>query len=186
MTGKSIKLLSNFPSERTADRRLKLLVDNKLLKREKLIYGIPYLYTLAHKGRKTVNVNKRAENIRLDTIRHNLIVLDTIHFITLNYNITLDEIVTEKELHRKDGFGIRHHRPDFIFTHNNKSCAVEVELSLKPKELLIKNIKQNYIEYDYQVWFINKDNKKLFQNINENKHVYDNIIINYIEVFYNE
>jgi hypothetical protein len=183
MSSKSIKNLMKFPSERTASRRLKFLADNNYLKREKLIYGVPYLYTLTHKGRMIIGANKRAENIRLDTIRHNLMVLECVDYVINSYHVTIDDITTEKELHRKDGFGIRYHRPDFIFQLNNEVLAVELELTLKPLNLLSQNIKQNFLTYDRQIWFIDKANKKLYENIQKHSSIYDNIMIRFTEVF---
>ena len=50
--GRHVAFLANFPSARTCDRRLKLLVDNGYLFRKKVLYGLPYLYYLTkdHQG----------------------------------------------------------------------------------------------------------------------------------------
>jgi len=180
MTGKHIKKFANFSSDRTKERRLKLLVDSKYLHREKIFYGYPYFYTLTHKGRMITGLTKHPDKIRVDRIKHDIIVLDCINTILSKYSITLDDITTEKELHRKDGFGNRNHQPDFIFYHNEKSCAVEIELTVKNKDALEKNVKSNYMNYDYQLWFIEKTNKKLNRNLDECTSKYDNIHISYL------
>ena len=85
-----------------------------------------------------------------------------------------DRIQTEKQLHSKDGFSNRQHRPDFIFTKNNQTYCVEVELTLKAKDRLENNIKSNFVTYDIQIWVL-EDNPKLIKIINDNKLQYPNI-----------
>ena len=52
-----VKKLSSFSGHRATDRRLRLLVLGGYLSRKKYLYGIPYLYTLTHKGRILLGVN---------------------------------------------------------------------------------------------------------------------------------
>jgi len=49
--GRHIKELIQFTGTRSADRRLTALVEAGYLTRKKYLYGVPYLYTVAHKGR---------------------------------------------------------------------------------------------------------------------------------------
>lgn len=173
--GRHIKELAGFNGARACDRRLKKLVDNKYLERKKYFYGVPYIYTVAHKGRLLIGVNKRAEKIRLDQLRHDMIVIDCINYFMRKYNITLEHITTEKELHSKDGFSVRKHVPDFIIYYDEKGSAFEVELTKKNKEVLEKNIKTNFLNYDFQTW-ITDDNKifellQFFQNKYSNMNV---------------
>ena len=179
LTGRHIKEFY-FSSDRTKERRLKMLVEGGYLKREKILYGYPYFYTLAHKGRVLVGLNKRADKIRLERIKHDLLVLDVVLELLEKYQLTIDEITTEKELHRKDGFGNRRHHPDFIFTYKGETYAVEIELTLKAKDVLQKNIRLNYMAYDHQLWYIEQSNKKLQANLDEIINRYDNVNIAYL------
>ena len=93
------------------------------------------------------------------------------------------DIRTEKQLHQQDGFGERVHHPDFIFTKDDKTYCVEVELSLKSKERLNKNLKSNFINYDFQIWVIDENSPKLNRLLEEFRIQYPNIeITNITEV----
>jgi len=181
LSGRHIQEFASFPSDKTKERRLKILVDHKYLHRQKILYGYPYLYTLTHKSRVLLGINARVDKIRIERIRHDLIVLDVVSLILKKYSISLNDIITEKELHRKDGFSKRKHQPDFLFDYDGKRCAIEIELTVKNKDTLDKNVKLNYMNYDYQAWFIEKTNKKLIRNLDECKRKYDNMSIYYIE-----
>ena len=157
--GRHIRKLADFSGVRAADRRLKVLVESGYLKRQKYLYGIPYLYTLSHKGRILLGVNKRADQIHLEQITHDIYVIETIIFYLRHYALTLDEVVSEKELHIQDGFGERKHHPDFIILNQDKKYAVEIELTPKNRVRLEKNIKANYLNYEAQIWIT--DNQKV-------------------------
>ena len=173
LCSRHIVVLCDFSSERTANRRLKLLIDNKFIKRQKVLYGTPYLYTLAHKSRLLIGANKREENIPLDKIYHNICVMDTVIYYIARYNISLSEIVSEKELHIADGFATRNHKPDFVIIKGEERHAVEVELNPKSKERLEKNISDNYLNYEQQTWITN--NTKVFAMVKNFSEQYSNI-----------
>ena len=158
--GRHIKELIQFTGFRATDRRLRALVEAGYLNRKKYLYGVPFLYTLTHKGRILIGVNKRENKIRLEQISHDIYVLDALIFLKAKYGLALSNIESEKELHIKDGFGTRKHQPDLIFTHQGKRYAVEVELSPKAKANLDRNVRDNYLNYDHQIW-ITSDNKVL-------------------------
>lgn len=174
--GRHIKVLAGFSSQRSCDRRLRVLLDNGFLCRKKIIYGIPSIYTLPFKSKMLIGANKRQDKIRLDNIVHDIVVLDTAIYFLSKYNISLSDIQTEKQLHSLDGFSTRKHQPDFIFTKNNKTYCVEIELTLKAKDRLVKNISSNFLNFDIQIWIL-EDNPKLIKIINENKLQYPNIEI---------
>ena len=174
--GRHIKVLAGFSSQRSCDRRLRVLLDNGFLCRRKIIYGIPSIYTLPFKSKMLIGANKRQDKIRLDNIVHDIVVLDTAIYFLSKYNISLSDIQTEKQLHSLDGFSTRKHQPDFIFTKNNKTYCVEIELTLKAKDRLVKNIGSNFLNFDIQIWIL-EDNPKLIKIINENKLQYPNIEI---------
>jgi len=173
--GRHIKTFAGYSSLGATDRRLKVLVEAGFLERKKYIFGIPYLYTLARKGRNLISVNKRAEQIRLDRISHDINVLDTAIYFLNKYNISLESITTEKELHSLDGFGLRKRYPDFIINHNGEQKAVEIELTPKNKNTFENNVKTNYLNYDSQIWITN--NTTVRNSLEKLKNSYSNIAV---------
>ena len=173
--GRHIKALSGFNGLRSTDRRLKALVDSGYLTRKKYMYGIPYLYTLTYKGKILIGENKRIEKIRIDRIPHDISVLETVIFYIKKYRLTINEIISEKDLQSKAGFGTRKHCPDFLVIMQNQKHAIEIELNPKTKERLKKNISENYMNYDLQVWFT--DNNKVYTMIEEYKKQFPNLHI---------
>ena len=179
--GRHLKVLGNFTGQRSTDRRLRLLVDIGYLTRKKYLFGIPYLYTLTHKGRILLGANKREDKIRIDRITHDIYVLDSVIYFRDKYNLVFSDIESEKELHIKDGFGARQHRADFVFFYDDKKHAVEIELNAyKTKERLEKNVRDNYMGYDKQIWII--DNKKTFTMLKNFTNEYSNIELISLEV----
>jgi len=158
--GRQIKVHAGFTGLRATDRRLKALIEAGYLARKKYMYGVPYLYTLTHKGRILLGVNKREDKVRIDRITHDIDVLDAVIFYVLEYGISLLDIESEKELHIKGGFGARKHHPDFTVNMSGKKIAVEVELNPKTQTRMEQNVRDNYMNYDRQVWITN-DNKVL-------------------------
>ena len=177
-----IKALVNFDGDRCCYRRLKILVDNGYLKREKILYGEPYIYSLTHKSRKLLNQNKRKNKIRLDSYRHDVAVLDTVLNLIEKYNCSIDNFISEQEMHRFDGFGNRRHYPDFVLVDSGgKKIAGEIELSLKAFNRLEQNIKDNYLTYDGQLWFTLKSESKIIKNITKLQERYDGIQLNFLD-----
>ena len=171
--GRHVREIIGFNGARASDRRLKALTDAEYLARRKYLYGVPYLYTVTHKGRILIGANKRENKIRLEQIAHDIYVLDALIYFIEKYNLSLSDILSERELHIKNGFGARKHQPDFVFTQENKKCAVEVELTPKSKANTEKNVRDNYLNYDYQIW-ITGDNK-VFNLIQNLSNEYSNI-----------
>jgi len=179
--GRHIKELLCFSSARACDRRLSILVKVGYLSRKKYLYGIPYLYTVTHKGRILIGVNKRENKIRLEQINHDTKVLDVLIYCISKYGFKLGDMESERELHIKDGFGNRKHHPDFIFTHQNKKYAVEVELTLKAKTTLEKNVRDNYLNYDKQVWVTG--DKKIVSLLQRFADEYSNIEVMFFDKY---
>ena len=152
--GRHVRVLCGFSGARASDRRLKLLVEAGYLERKKLLYGVPYLYMLTHKGRMLLGVNKRADSLRLERITHDIHVLDSVIYFIHTAGIALRDITSEKEMHTQDGFGSRRHYPDFLINTPLGTIAVEIETALKSKERIEKNISSNYLEYERQVWIV--------------------------------
>ena len=174
--GRHIRVLCGFSGARAADRRLKLLIEAGYLERKKLLYGVPYLYLLTHKGRIFLGVNKRADTLRLERIIHDIHVLDSVIYFIHTAGITLNAITSEKEMHCSDGFGSRRHYPDFLIHTTSGKIAVEIETALKSKERLRKNINSNYLEYEEQIWIVGEV-PKIFELINGFQNEYSNIRI---------
>ena len=158
--GRHVMVLCGFSGARASDRRLKLLLDAGYLARKKYLYGIPYMYTLSHKGRILLGVNKREDKIRVDRITHDIYIIEAIIYFVLKYGVLLSAIESEKELHIKDGFGLRKHQPDFVVNSADARIAVEVELNAKAKDRMEENIRENYLKYDRQVWITNNSKVK--------------------------
>lgn len=181
--GRHVRLLAGFNGVRSTDRRLRALVAGNYLSRKKYLYGTPYLYSLTYKGRMLLGVNKRPDKIRLDKITHDIYVLEAVIYFVKRKNVALDKIITEKELHIKDGFGMRTHHPDFTFDIAGMRAAVEIELHAKTKPILEKNMRANYLNFDCQFW-ITHDSKTfaLIQNLSSE---YTNIDIIRLEEILN-
>ena len=77
----------------------------------------------------------------------------------LKHEVSFSAIESEKELHIKDGFGIRKHQPDFV-VRMGELIAVEIELNSKAKDRMEENIRENYLKYDRQVWITNNSKVK--------------------------
>ena len=170
-----IQFLASFDGARACDRRLKILVDNGYLNRKKIIYGIPYLYYLSKNGMRLIHVKVKDENIRIDQIHHDITTLDCLKGLVDKYNFQLDNMTTERELHINDGFGVRKHHPDLVFKKDDETYAIEVELNVKAKNRILKNIEDNYLNYDYQIWVVPLSQVKIKHILTESLNKYDNI-----------
>ena len=77
LTGRTLAKIAGFPSQRTGDRRLKKLLVAGYMERQKILYGVPYLYFLTPKGKALIGAPKYKDKIRIDQIRHDLAVANT-------------------------------------------------------------------------------------------------------------
>ena len=134
---------------------------------------------MTSKGKTELGVNKRKSKIKLDTVKHDILVLDIVTLLIEKYNITINDILSEKDIHRNEGFSKRKHAPDFVYS----KYAFEIELSLKSKERIEKNIASNFLNYDKQIWMIRKSNKKIEKILLDNITKYPNLHILYLEEF---
>jgi len=127
--GRHIRELVGFSGQRACDRRLRKLIDAGYIKREKILYGVAGIYRNTIRATKVdVSLGGINRKFRVEQLVHDIAVLDTAIFWGKKYGLELESIKTEIELHRLDGFGVRKHRPDFVFTKDDKSTCVEVEL----------------------------------------------------------
>lgn len=174
--------LGGFSSQRTTDRRLKMLIEAGYIHRKKILYGVPYLYSLSYKGKVLIHTTLKEEKIRIEKITHDIAVLDTAIYFILKYGVKRDDIVTEKELHRLDGFSIRKHQPDFVVINQNKKTCIEVELTLKAKSRLEKNIQKNFMNYDCQKWIVPNAQIRIKNILEANSLIYPLEIMDLEEV----
>ncbi|MCM1132386.1 MAG: hypothetical protein NC340_02835 [Ruminococcus flavefaciens] len=172
-----IRFLAGFSGQRATDRRLKILTEAEYIERRKYLYGVPSIYFLTAKGKSLIQVGTGTEKVKIEQIVHDRTVLDTAIYFIKNENVSLQNITTEKQLHQLDGFGIRRHRPDFIFTKDELTYCVEVELTKKAKNRLLNIIKDNFMEYDTQIWVVPNYQTGILQILNDSKRYYDNIKI---------
>lgn len=170
-----IRWLANFSGQRATDRRLKILIESGYLERRKYLYGVPYIYFMTNKGKSLIQVGTRSERVKIEQIIHDRTVLDTAIYFMQNYGLSLQNITTEKQLHQLDGFGIRKHRPDFIFTKDELNNCVEVELTKKAKARLQDIIKDNFMEYDTQIWVVPDYQTAILNVLNDSQRYYTNI-----------
>lgn len=172
-----LKTLAGFSSQRTCDRRLKKLIEAGFLRRQKYIYGVPYLYFLTRTAQVLIHASTHEPKIRIEQIVHDIAVLDTAIFVHNEKNILFTDMQTEKELHGLDGFSNRRHRPDFVYEQDGKSVCVEVELSLKARTRLEKNIQSNFSNYDTQLWIVPDRHSKIAEILEEQSRIYPDIQI---------
>ena len=174
--GRHIKVLADFPGQRTCDRRSRALIEAKYLERRKILYGVPGVYSLTYKAKMLIGANKRQDKIRVERIIHDIAVIDTAIYFVKTSGISFKDITTEKQMHSKNGFSMRNHYPDFIFTKDGRTTCIEVELTFKSKEKFEKNIRNNFLTYDVQIWVVGTD-PRIEAFLNEAKTEYPNIEI---------
>ena len=179
--GRHIQFLAGFSSPRTCDRRLGKMLGAGLLSRRTVMYGVPNIYQLTRKSKTLIGANQRQEQIRLDQIRHDVTTLDMAICFMKYLGLSNADIKTEKQLYQQNGFGTRTHHPDFVFTKDDKTYCVEVELSIKSMARLEKNIKANFMKYDTQIWITDEigsaNGSKLTRILERFKTPYPNIQI---------
>ncbi|MCL2405216.1 MAG: hypothetical protein FWC92_06685 [Defluviitaleaceae bacterium] len=175
--GRHIGELVGFSGQRACDRRLRKLVQAGYIRRERVLYGVAGIYRITSKGAKLEGLGNAKNKIRIEQIRHDIAVLDTAIYFNKVHGIEYRNIRTEIELHRIDGFGIRKHRPDFVFTQEKKTTCVEIELALKSKNRFENIISNNFMDYDRQIWIVPDLECKIAKTLQKNKTMYANIEI---------
>lgn len=166
LLARQIKILCGFSSQRACDRRVKKLIEAGYIERKYLIVGIPRLYMVTRKAVQTFGLPYYTPNIRIEQVRHDIAVIDTSTYLIYNKGIDSASIITERDLRHKSGFGgSPKHYPDFVYTKDNISFSVEVELNIKKLSTLERNIKNNFKAYEVQQWFIPNDQPKITENV---------------------
>ena len=180
LISRQIRILCDFSGQRACDRRLHKLIEEGLVERKKYLYGVPSLYFATQKAKRLLSLDFITSTVRIEQIEHDILVVDTaIYFV--RKGIEQDAIISEREIKHSLGFGNNKHTPDFVYLENDLKTCVEIEISVKAKSTLERNIKANYLKFDKQIWVIDKIQKKLVDNLDEFQSVYDIEIID-IEV----
>lgn len=181
LLARQIRILCGFTGQRACDRRLHKLIEGGFIERKKYLYGIPSLYFATSKAKRLLNLNFITSTVRIEQIEHDILVVDTaIYFV--RKGIEQDAIISEREIKHSLGFGNNKHTPDFVYLENGLKTCVEIEISVKAKSTLERNIKANYLKFDKQIWVIDKSPKKLVNYFNEFQMVYDMEIMDIEEV----
>lgn len=173
--GRHIRFLAGFDGSRACDRRLRVLIDNGYLERRYILYGVPGLYLLTGQAKMLLGLPQREEKIRVEQILHDILVLDTVIYFLVKHKIALADILSEKQMQSKDGFGGRKHFPDFIFTQGEMSNCVEIEIATKSKGRLDKIISDNFNNYDKQYWIIPDTAYRNLEVLYQSKKTYSGI-----------
>ena len=158
-----IKELVEFPTDSICHRRLRKLIEDGFLERRRILYGLPSLYTLTARSRTLGGASNYAPKIRIDQIKHDVKALDLMITLAGKQGIPYKEVLSPRDINSKGGFGGSKHAPDFVIGE----VAYELELSLKMKERLFKNIQSNFQQYKLQVWIVDRDNPKLISYLRE-------------------
>ena len=169
LLGRHVKEFCDFEGVRACDKRLRTLMDAGYIDRQKVLYGVPGVYTLTSKGKILLGLSPKKEKIRVGKINHDILMLDSAVALMDVYKITKEDITTEKEQRSKDGFNSSKHYPDFTFIkgHEDKETryCVEIELTAKAKARLLAILKENYTKYDKQVWIIPHNESRIKETI---------------------
>lgn len=184
LLGRHIKTVAGFSGQRACDRRLSKLIETGYVERKKILYGVPAIYKNTYRAKQSIHVTGGQEKIRTEQIIHDIEVIETAIYFNKS-GTAFSDMTTEKQLHMTDGFSNRNHRPDFIFTKDNKKTCVEIELSLKSKHRLESIIKANFLEYDFQIWVVPNTNPRVVKILKENETLYPNIEILELSEVYN-
>jgi len=185
--GRHLKELAGFEGQRACDRRLRKLIDTGYIERKKVLYGVPGIYRNTNQVKLVADIIGGVQKIRVEQVKHDIAVLDIAIFVQKKASIPFVDMITEKQLHSMDGFGKRKHRPDFIYPKNRQMYCVEVEFSLKSKDRFEDNMKQNFLEYDRQIWVVPDIEYRIIHTLEENQARYPNIhILKLSEVQNNE
>lgn len=175
LLGRQIKILAEFPSQRTVDRRIKILKEAGYIKGAYKLYGVPALYFATNKAKNVFNLDFVTTDVKIARIVHDISVIDTAIYFTKKLKVV--NIKSEREFRHDSGFKRDGHYPDFICNIGSETYAVEIEMTVKNKNVLENNIKKNYLNYDNQVWVVPKDKTKIWTVLEKSKRTYSNIFL---------
>ncbi len=114
-------------------------------------------------------------DVKIARIVHDIAVVDTAIYFMKKLKVV--NIKSEREFRHDSGFKRDGHYPDFICNVGSATYAVEIEMTVKNKNVLENNIKKNYLSYDNQVWVVPKDKTKIWTVLEKSKSTYSNIFL---------
>ena len=170
LLGRQIKILADFPSQRTVDRRIKILKEAGYIKGAYKLYGVPALYFATNKAKNVFNLDFVTTDVKIARIVHDIAVVDTAIYFMKKLKVV--NIKSEREFRHDSGFKRDGHYPDFICNIGSATYAVEIEMTVKNK-----NVLENYLSYDNQVWVVPKDKTKIWTVLEKSKNTYSNIFL---------
>jgi hypothetical protein len=182
VTGRQVRILCNFTGTRACDNRLKKLIDNGYLERRRYIYGVAGLLNITNRAKKTFDIPLPIIEPRLDQIEHDIAVVDAAIYFIKKMGVSQAAIQSERELRHIQGFINRNHLSDFVFTKEEQTYCVEVELHQKARDRLEKNLRQNFMTYDVQLWLIPRGKVKIRRMVEDFSGKYPNVEVMDLEV----
>lgn len=112
LLGRQIKILAEFPSQRTVDRRIKILKEAGYIKGAYKLYGVPALYFATNKAKNVFNLDFVTTDVKIARIVHDIAVVDTAIYFMKKLKVV--NIKSEREFRHDSGFKRDGHYPDFI------------------------------------------------------------------------
>jgi len=168
LLARHIRFLAGFQSLRVCERRLTKLCKFTYLEKRHILVGIAPMYFLGKNAKKFSQLKYYTDKQRLDEIDHDIAVIDSVIYFMDTMKIPLSDFVTERQLHALDGFARRKHRPDFVFTNAaSERICVEIEFTAKSKAKLKDNLRDNFLNYDRQIWIVPENERKLLAQIKD-------------------
>lgn len=185
-----IKYYCGFSSYRTSAGRLKILYDNGYVDRYRKDINSEYVYYLKRKGlleikspiigKNNKKVFPKVANFTIHSITHELEIAKIVMLILeRNKDLNIDDIKLDREMvgerfHKK----IKSHVSDIKI--EKYKILIELELSKKNKEYIIKNVGDN--QFYYQLWIIPKSKKIIKKIIEHEKKLQTNTYIEVVDL----
>lgn len=177
LLSRQIKILCNFTGQRSCDRRTRKLIDEGLLEKKHFLYGVPALYLVTEKAKRIFDLGYITKNIRVEYIKHDILVIDTAIYLNKKFGIPLENIKSERQIKHGLGFGNPKHVPDLLYKDNNKTYCVEIELSVKTYKNLENNVRLNSRNYNKEIWYIDTTKTKLVENLDKLKIIFGKVVV---------
>lgn len=137
-------------SENSARNRLNKLHKKKWLNRYKILTHLQTCYSLTRKGKTIIGVNSTVYRPKLGTILHEYLVMRHGIGLICKNKLRLEQLKTDHQLRQVGQMG---HKPDILIKTKKQYVAIEVELTQKENQRLMRNIEINDENYDTQIWY---------------------------------
>jgi hypothetical protein len=183
LLARQIKYIGGFRSDNALYRRLRILIDARYLKRLYVIYGVPAIYITTSRGKKMAGLDTMlspVSNVSPVYIKHDICVVDAAIYLTQLLNVSFSEMQTEREIRKKQGYGLPEHVPDIVIP--TQGICVEVELTQKNYERLKKIMSDEYRKYDRVIYVVPNASGQLYRKIKNIANNYPAVEIIELEV----